>query len=166
MTTGLHNLSPFPGSVRRRKRVGRGLGSGHGTMSTRGTKGQRARSGGSKGIDRRSVRHLIMRLPKFKGMRPIAPKLATVTTDQLERHLVTGRTVDGRMLANAGIIGTERHGIKILGGGKPMTKALTVRADAFSAGAVKIIEAAGGKTIVAKSGHTHDAAQRKSPRSN
>lgn len=160
MTIGLHNLQRYPGSVRRRKRVGRGLGSGHGTMSTRGTKGQRARSGGSKGIGRRTIRHLIMHLPKFKGMRGFVPKLACVQTDQLERHFAAGQTVDGAVLVKAGLVGTDRHGVKILAGGKPMTKAVTVKANAFSAGAKKIIEAAGGQAVIVEPRSTEYASRK------
>ncbi|MDO8560350.1 MAG: 50S ribosomal protein L15 [bacterium] len=149
MTVGLHNLRRFPNSVRPRKRVGRGLGSGHGAFSTRGVKGQRARTGGAKGIARRSLKHLIMHLPKFKGQKPSAPKERTVTTDQLERKFPAGATVSGRTLVAARLVDTDRQGIKVLAGGKPMTKALTVQADAFSAGAKKMIEAAGGKAQVA-----------------
>lgn len=160
MTIGLHNLQRYPGSVRRRKRVGRGLGSGHGTMSTRGTKGQRARSGGSKGIGRRSMRNLVMHVPKFKGMRGFIPKRACVLTDQLERHCAAGQTVDGGVLAAAGLVGTSRHGVKILAGARPMTKAVTVKAEAFSAGAKKIIEAAGGKAVIVEPRSTNYASRK------
>ncbi len=148
MILGLHRLQRFPRSVHRPKRVGRGLGSGHGTMSTRGTKGQRARSGGTRGIGRRSIRQLILHLPKFKGQRRAAPKFATVGTAELERRFAAGRVVDGAALVAAGLIRSARQGVKILSDGKPMTKALLVAADAFSVPAKQAIEAVGGKAII------------------
>lgn len=150
MTLGLHNLQRFPHSRRPRKRVGRGLGSGHGAFSTRGVKGQRARTGGAKGLQRRSLKHLILHLPKFKGQKPHTPKACIVTTDGLERRFPVGAIVDGRAMLAARLVATDRQGIKVLAGAKPLTKAMTVRADAFSAGAKKMIAAAGGKAVIVK----------------
>jgi len=147
MPVGLHNLRRSVGSTHRSKRVGRGLGSGHGTSSTRGTKGQRARSGGRAGINRRSLRSMILQLPKFKGMQRTIPKPYTVSVEQLEQSFATGSLVDGKALIAAGLIPTASYGVKILGG-KEISKVLTVSVDAFSAGAKKAIEAAGGKAIV------------------
>lgn len=149
MSVGLHNLRRSMGSIHRSKRVGRGLGSGHGTSSTRGTKGQRARSGGRAGINRRALRVIILQLPKFKGMQRTIPKPFTVSVEQLEQSFTAGGTVDGKALIAAGLIPTASYGVKILGG-KKISKALTVTADGFSAGAIKAIEAAGGKAIVVK----------------
>lgn len=151
MAIGLHNLRRSPNSAHRPKRVGRGLGSGHGAFATRGVKGQRARSGGTAGINRRTLRAMIMHLPKFKGMRRAYPKLATVTTDQLERHFPAGGQVDGSALVSAGLITTAAHGVKILRGRKEkLTHPLSVTADACSASARQLIEKTGGKVIITK----------------
>lgn len=151
MSMGLHNLQRFPRSVRRRKRIGRGLGSGHGAFSTRGVKGQRARSGGVAGIGRRSLKSLIAHLPKFKGMKRAIPKLRIVSTDQLERHFPAGAQVSGSALVAAGLIDRAAYGVKVLTGVGKLSKPLTVTANGFSAKAKKMIEDAGGKAIVKKS---------------
>ncbi|MDD5110407.1 MAG: 50S ribosomal protein L15 [Patescibacteria group bacterium] len=153
MAIGLHNLRRSPNSAHRPKRIGRGLGSGHGAFSTRGVKGQRARSGGTAGINRRALKAMVVHYPKFKGMRRAYPKLATVTTDQLERHFPMGGQVDGSALVSAGLITTAAHGIKILHGrnGK-LSHPMTVTADAYSASAKQLIEKAGGKALMVQTG--------------
>ncbi len=64
----LSNLQPKIGSRHRRKRVGRGNASGHGTYSGRGIKGQRSRSGGKKGLKLKGLRHNIKNFPKLRGL--------------------------------------------------------------------------------------------------
>ncbi len=150
MSSGLHAIRPPRGAVRRPKRIGRGLGSGHGTFSTRGIKGQRARSGGRRGIGKRTIKHLIMRLPKFKGMKPWRPKIQHVTTGQLEAHFAPNARVDVPALVAAGLIDPGRRGVKVLAAGE-LSQPLAVTATAFSRQARELIERAGGTTFTVES---------------
>lgn len=141
----LHELSPAPGAVKKRKRVGRGPGSGHGKTATRGHKGQKARSGGGKGPGFEGGQTPIYRrLPKLPGFRnPFKKVYALVNIDQLN-IFDKGAVVDAQALKEAGIIKKTTEPVKVLGRGE-LEKALTVKADQFSGTAVKKIEAAGGK---------------------
>jgi len=141
----LHELSPAPGAVKKRKRVGRGPGSGHGKTATRGTKGQKSRSGGGKGPGFEGGQTpMYRRLPKLPGFRnPFKKVYALVNVDQLNAF-DAGSVVDPQALQQAGIIKKESLSVKVLGRGE-IEKAITVRAHEFSGSAVKKIEEAGGK---------------------
>lgn len=149
MSIGLHNLKRFPGSVRKRKDIGRGLGSGHGAFSTRGVKGQRARSGGTGGIHKRAIKRLFHQVPKMSDFTPRHPKYDLVNLDDLEARFSAGSSVDHRAFVRAGLADRRAWGVKVLGQGK-LTKALTVVADAYSASAKAAIEAAGGRALTSK----------------
>jgi len=143
----LHDLSPVPGSHRDRKRVGRGQGSGTGKTAGRGQKGQKARSGGSiaPGFEGGQM-PLHRRIPKrgFHNRNRVAYQVVNVG------HLegLSG-DVTPESLREAGLIGSLRQPVKILGQGE-IASAVNVVAHAFSASAQAKIEAAGGsaKTIV------------------
>ena len=140
----VHELKPPRGSLHKRKRVGRGDGSGHGTYSGRGCKGQKSRSGVSirPGFEGGQT-PFIKRLPYRRGFTNIfRVEYAPVNLKQLERF-EAGSEVTPQLLKDVGIIKTLRQPVKILGGGE-ITKALTVRAHKFSAAARAKIEAAGG----------------------
>lgn len=140
----LKDLKPAPGSNKKRKRVGRGDGSGHGKTSCRGHKGQGARSGGNvqPGFEGGQM-PLQRRLPK-RGFRNIfRVQMAVVNLNQLE-SLAGGGEITPENLAQHGLIGGKNRRVKILGEGS-LSKALTVRAHGFSATAKQKIEAAGGK---------------------
>lgn len=141
----LHELSPAPGAAKKRKRVGRGPGSGHGKTSTRGMKGQKSRSGGGKGPGFEGGQTPIYRrLPKLPGFKnPFKKIYALVNVDQL--NMFDAKTiVDPQVLQQAGIIKKSTMMVKVLGRGE-IDKSLTVRANHFSGSAVSKIEAAGGK---------------------
>lgn len=144
MTIGLHNLSRSGGH--RSRRVGRGHGSGRGTYAGRGMKGQRARTGGRKGIIRRSFSRTIAHLPKQRGFRGPSLPYRIVNLDVLERHCQANENVTPQRLAGLGFSLLGRRGVKILGEGK-LTKALTVSAHAFSQSAERAITKAGGTVI-------------------
>jgi len=139
-----HELRPPKGARHKRKRVGRGNASGHGTYSGRGSKGQKSRSGvgirlGFEG----GQTPLIKRLPRRRGFTNIfRVEYVPVNVKQLERFEV-GTEVTPELLREVGIIKTLRQPVKVLGGGE-ITKALMVRAHGFSAVAKGKIEAAGG----------------------
>src|SRR3990172_6589571 len=101
----LHELSPAPGAVKKKKRVGRGPGSGHGKTATRGTKGQKSRSGGGKGAAFEGGQTPIYRrLPKLPGFKnPFKKVFELVNIDQLNTF-DEGAIVDAQALQQAGII--------------------------------------------------------------
>ncbi|HIJ90922.1 MAG: 50S ribosomal protein L15 [Desulfobulbaceae bacterium] len=140
----LSNLSPQPGSRKPRKRVGRGLGSGHGKTATRGHKGHKARSGGGIKVGFEGGQMpLQRRLPK-RGFNNIFKKVfAIVNIQDLERFAAETR-VDKKALVEAGLVNKNDNLIKILGNGD-LKNALTVVVDKVSDSARQKIEAVGGK---------------------
>jgi len=143
----LSNLSPAAGSVKNRKRIGRGAGSGLGKTSGRGHKGQNSRSGGGvkPGFEGGQM-PLQRRLPK-RGFTPLNKKVyALVNLRDLETF-EAGSVVDPEMLVNAGFIKAVCDGVKVLADGD-LTKAITVKAHKFSKSAASKIEAAGGTVEV------------------
>jgi large subunit ribosomal protein L15 len=140
----LSELSPAPGSSKKRKRVGRGDGSGHGKTSCRGHKGQGARSGGGTrpGFEGGQM-PLQRRLPKRGFHNPFRVNMAIVNLDQLE-NFPEGSEVTPAALAERGLVSGKNRRVKILGDGA-LSKALTIKAHGFSAKAKEKIEASGGK---------------------
>lgn len=141
-----HTIKPFAGSTRKRKRIGRGLGSGHGTYSTRGMKGQRARSGGSKGLKLKGMKQMLLRIPKLRGFKSIHSKSFAVNVGILNDHFEDGQTVNLATLRERGIFGgsaSEKISIKILAGGD-VKKKLIIEGCALSSAARQKIEKAGG----------------------
>lgn len=144
----LHELRPAKGARKAGKRVGRGIGSGRGKTAGRGHKGQLARSGGGKGAGFEGGQTpLQIQLPKrgFSNA-PFARRMATVNVEDLNRF-DEGTVVTPELLMDNRMVRKTKDGIKVLGGGE-LTRALTVRANAFSQGAAAKIEAAGGKIEV------------------
>jgi large subunit ribosomal protein L15 len=139
----LNNLKPAIGSTKNRKRIGRGIGSGHGKTATKGHKGQKARSGGSiKAGFEGGQMPLQRRLPK-RGFTPLTRKdYAVVNLTQLDAF-EKGSAVDVAAMIKAGLVKRLRDGVKILATGE-LTKALTVKAHKFSTAAKEKILAAGG----------------------
>lgn len=143
---GLHEIQPPKGSSFKKRRIGRGIGSGMGKTATRGTKGQKARrqihpnfEGGQSPIFRR--------LPVKKGFRNINHKeFAIVNLDDLDRLFKAGDTVTPEVLIATGIISKSKDGVKILAFGS-LTKKLTVSAHKFSKTAAEAITSKGGEVI-------------------
>lgn len=141
---GLHTLKSYKRTSR--KRIGRGHGSGLGTTAGKGTKGQRARTGGRKRVARRSLKSLIERLPKVRGMRAQdGRKHYPVSLRSLEKRFAAGATITPAIAITNGLIHGS-HTLAIVGPG-PLTKALTVHAHKFSASAKEAILKAGGKAV-------------------
>lgn len=149
----LSNLKPAAGSTRKRKRIGRGVGSGYGGhSSTRGNKGYRSRSGSSVPTwFEGGQMPLQRRIPKFGFKNPFSIEFRAINLSRLSRLVDEGvinaaQDVTPDVLIEAGI---ARKGelVKILGGGE-LQQALNVLAHAFSAGARQKIEAAGGSATV------------------
>lgn len=142
MTT-LNNLKRPAGSWHRKKRVGRGQGSGLGKTAGRGGKGQKARSGNMRfeGFEG-GQSPLQRRLPKFGFISPNRTIYAVVNLADLEAF-DAGATVDEAALKTRGLVKGRYDGVKVLGNGT-LTKKLTVRAHKLSAAAREAVEKAGG----------------------
>ncbi len=140
----LSNLKPAPGSKKKRKRVGRGDGSGHGKTSCRGHKGQGARSGGNtpSGFEGGQM-PLQRRVPKRGFRNPFRKSAAIVNLGQLE-IFASGSEVTPQILKEQGLVRGSDERVKILGDGS-LSKPLTVKAHGFSSKAKEKIEALGGK---------------------
>jgi large subunit ribosomal protein L15 len=143
----LHDLSPNPGSVKKAKRKGQGLGSGNGKTAGRGHKGQKSRSGGTKGpgFEGGQMR-LTMRLPKRGFHNKYAVVYDLVNVESLGRF-DAGTSVGPEELKACGLMRSSASFLKVLGEGS-LEKALTVKAHAFSESAKEKIENAGGKAEV------------------
>src|SRR5213593_2233402 len=143
MAIGLNNIKAPAGATHKKKRVGRGPGSGLGKTAGRGNKGQKSRTGFSRmrGFEGGQM-PLHRRLPKRGFTNIFKKQIAVVNVSELERF-DNGATVNEGALRKAGLVKGHADGIKILGDGK-LTKKLTVQAHKFSESARKHIEAAGG----------------------
>ena len=131
------------GPHKRSKRLGRGIASGKGKTAGRGTKGQGARQGAKKRPGFEGGQTPIMQhLPKLPGFTNQRPKAQNVHTGQLE--LVSGKTVDTQVLYEHGLIANPFATTKLLLGKGELKKALTVRLQGASAGALEAIQKAGG----------------------
>lgn len=141
----IDTLSPAEGSKTPAKRLGRGIGSGLGKTSGKGHKGQWARSGGGvrPGFEGGQM-PLIRRIPK-RGFNNHFRKVYSVVNLSVLESLEAGSVVDITTLADKGLIKLVKDGagLKVLGNGT-LTKALTVKADKFSASAKEAIEKVGG----------------------
>jgi len=148
MQMRLHTLKSPAGARRNKKKIGRGCGSGHGGTSTRGHKGQKARSGckiapwfegGQMPLSRR--------LPKFGFTNIFREEYYTVNLDEISALDLTGE-VDASTLAEKGLIrGGSKKKLKVLGRGE-IAKPVTIKASRFSKSAAEKIEKAGGKAVV------------------
>ena len=147
----LDDLRPAPGAATRRKRMGRGPGSGHGKTSNKGSKGHRARSGGGKGPGFEGGQMpLYRRIPKRGFKNPFHREFAVVNVSDLARCFPQGGDVGPEALVGAGLLsaGASRL-VKVLGDGELAAgTALVVHAHAFSKTAVTKLAAAGGRAEV------------------
>lgn len=145
----LHNIGPTPGSKHRRKRVGRGDGSGMGGTATRGHKGQMSRSGANhRPYFEGGQITFFRRLPKrgFKALNPAEFHVVNIGSfDAFE----AGTVIDENSLREKALIAKAKMPIKVLASGE-ITKAFTVKAQKFSATAIEKIKAAGGTCEVIK----------------
>jgi len=144
----LHELSPAAGSVKARKRIGRGPASGQGKTAGKGHKGQKARAGrGMRAGFEGGQMPLQRRVPKRGFNNIFGTEQAIVNVASLEKTFDNGATVTIEALLESGLIKKALDGVKILGQGE-LTKKLTVQVNYFSESAKQKIEAAGGKAEV------------------
>lgn len=143
----LHELAPPRGAKHRRKRIGRGPGSGHGKTATKGHKGLLARSGGGKrpGFEGGQM-PLIRRLPKYGFKNPFRTEYGIVNLKTLA-ELETTEAITPEFLAREGIIKRKGQLIKVLGLGD-LARPIVVQAHKFSKSAESKIQAAGGRAEV------------------
>ena len=172
MKLSLQKLSP--GSRRTPKRVGRGIGSGKGKSAGRGTKGQRARSGGKSGTHRRNfgtfskdafkarrwvprsggksgthrraLKASLLKVPKLRGFQSKRAQPESVTLTTLNKLFEAGEKVTPATLENRGAIHSSKNRVKILATGE-ITKKLTIEGCLFSKKASEMIEKVGGKIV-------------------
>lgn len=150
----LHDLKPAAGSRKARTRVGRGIAAGKGKTAGRGTKGQKSRAGASiPAWFEGGQTPIHIRVPKLRGFkRRFKIEYQVVNVGRLSEYAAAGRfgveadgplTINAEVLASAGLIGTLRQPVKVLGQGD-VDRKLFVAADLFSASARRKIEDAGG----------------------
>jgi large subunit ribosomal protein L15 len=143
----LHDLRPPKGAKKKRKRVGRGIAAGQGKTAGRGTKGQKARSGGNiRPYFEGGQLPLVRKLPFARGIdfnNPWRVEYKPVNLKRLLAYFEDGAVISPETLAEAGIIKSPKELVAILGVGE-LDRAYTVRAHRISASARQKIEAAGG----------------------
>lgn len=148
MTIALHSIKSSAGAKKEKKRIGRGLGS-TGSYSGRGVKGQRARSGGRSGLQKKGLRSLMLKLPKRRGFQSLEGKAAVVNLGVLAKHFADGATVTPQQLVKKNLIRSSEHGVKILGQGE-LKHRLVIKDCLVSKPAEEKIVKAGGEIVAAK----------------
>ncbi len=140
----LHELAPNEGAVKEKKRVGRGIGSGHGKTCGKGHKGQKSRSGDRKlpSWFEGGQTPLHKRIPKRGFNSPNRVVYSVVNVKTLEKYFSEGEEITPEKLYDKGLV-KKNMPVKILGDGE-LTKKFTVKAHAFSSSAKEKIEKAGG----------------------
>lgn len=157
----LHDLRPAKGATQKRKRVGRGTGSGRGKISGRGTKGQNSRAGGGTRITFEGGQMaFIKRLPKLRGFNNRFKVYYTpVNLDALEQRFENNAQVTSETLFEAGLLRRTKDPVVILGRGE-LQKTLHLKVHRVSGGAKEKIEAVGGTIEL-----LHSVVNRRMPRS-
>jgi large subunit ribosomal protein L15 len=140
-----HTLKPSAGAKHKKKRVGRGLGSGHGAFSGRGCKGDKSRAGGGARVGYEGGQlPLQLRLPRKRGFTNIFRKEYSIVNISDLKSFEANAEVTAETLFSAGLIATANKPLKVLGDGE-IDRPLSVKANKFSSSAKSKIEAAGGK---------------------
>lgn len=139
-----HTIKPARGAKKNPKKVGRGNASGHGTSSTRGGKGQTARTGGQRGLKLKAFKKLLQSTPKLRGFKALTGKPAEVYLSDLESHFASGDTVTIDSLKEKNLIGESVRFAKVVQTGE-LTKKLTLSGLTATKGALAKITAAGGE---------------------
>jgi large subunit ribosomal protein L15 len=143
----LNELKPPEGSTHSRKRLGRGIGSGHGKTAGRGSKGQLSRAGGSSHPWFEGGQMPIQRRLPIRGFKNIFKKEYAIVNLNVLNNFQDGTIVNPELLLSSGIVKQLKIGVKILGNGE-LDKSLTVEAHSFSKSALDKIKNAGGTAKV------------------
>lgn len=143
----LNEVRPAKGAVRKRKRLGRGTGSGLGKTAGKGHKGQQARAGSPKGKSFEGGQmKLTRRIPKFGFTNPSRVEYQAINVRTLQERFEDGDTVTPTTLAERGLL-HKHEPVKLLGDGE-LSKKLTVHVDAISRTAQQKVESAGGSVRI------------------
>jgi len=142
-TLTLHTIAPSKGARTKSFRIGRGNASGRGTTAGKGTKGQRARSGGRKGLKLKGLKQMLLSFPKLRGFTSRTAKAETVTLVRLAKAFSAGEKVDVKSLKAKRLVSSVAQRAKIVGTAD-VGKALVVEGVLASATAKAAIEKAGG----------------------
>ncbi len=151
----LSNLKPAKGAIKKKKRIGRGQGSGHGGTATKGHKGSRSRTGAkrAKFWFEGGQMSLVRRVPKFGFNNPLRVEYQVVNVERIDELAKKGKFTDGSVnpetLYKIGAVASKNLPIKILGDGNLKTK-LTVYAHSFSKSAIEKIASVGGQANLIK----------------
>jgi large subunit ribosomal protein L15 len=148
----LNELKDKPGAMKKRVRVGRGIGSGKGKTAGRGVKGQKSRTGVAINGFEGGQQPIHIRLPKRGFNKPFRLRYAEVNLGDVQAAIDAGKldakaTVNADTLKQAGVIRRARDGVRLLGDGELKAK-VTFEVAGASAPAVKAVEAAGGSVTV------------------
>jgi large subunit ribosomal protein L15 len=148
----LHELSDNPGAAKKQKRVARGPGSGKGKTAGRGIKGQKSRSGVAIGGYEGGQMPLYRRLPKRGFSKPNRKEYAVVNLGLIQKFIDAGKLdakveITDAILVSSGLTSHPRDGVRVLGKGE-LTSKITLNVTGASAGAIEMVEKAGGKLTV------------------
>lgn len=147
----LNELHDNPGATKRRKRVGRGPGSGTGKTAGRGIKGQKSRSGVAINGYEGGQMPLYQRLPKRGFNKPNRKEYAVVNLGLIQKFIEAGKLgaeITETELVDSGLVRRKRDGVRVLGGGE-LTSKITLTVTGASASAIAAVEKAGGTLTVA-----------------
>ena len=145
MAISLHTIKPAKGSRKSAKRIGRGLSKG-GSYSGKGVKGQRSRSGGRSGLQKKCIRQIMLAMKKSRGFKSPHEKAAVVNLGIISKSFPDGAKINPKMLAAKGLIPFEGKKVKILGDGAISIKVI-IEGCTVSATAKEKIEKAGGSIL-------------------
>ncbi|MBU1032415.1 MAG: 50S ribosomal protein L15 [Patescibacteria group bacterium] len=143
MSLSLHTLKPAKGSKKKSRRIGRGYGSGRAKTSGRGTKGQKSRTGGKKGLKEKGLKHMVLGFPKQRGFTSNFPEVAAVRIGKVMEAFKQGEQIDIAGLKKNGLISKRAIIAKVVGGGE-VDKKLNFVGIKVSASVKEAVEKAGG----------------------
>jgi large subunit ribosomal protein L15 len=146
MSISIDNLKPAKGATRKKKRIGRGNASGHGTYATRGLKGQKSRKGVSN-LKRLGMKQVLLRTPKKRGFTSLYPKAHAVNLSDISAHFAENGAVSPKTLKAKGLVKDAAAPVKVLGQGELAVKGLAFSGCQVSGSAKEKIEKNGGKIL-------------------
>lgn len=149
MSLELHTIKSSVGAKKKRKRVGRGNASGHGTYSTRGLKGQKSRSGVSN-LKRLGMKMTLMRTPKKRGFKSIKRKDQVVNIIDINNNFKNGDLINPKSLMDKALIDNTKVEVKILGKGELKLNKLQLENVKMSKSVVDQVKKNGGMVIIEK----------------
>jgi large subunit ribosomal protein L15 len=157
----LNQVRPARGATHKRKRIGRGPGSGHGGTATKGHKGHQARAGGGKTKSFEGGQMpLTRRIPKFGFKNPFRVAYQVVNVGLLEERFDAGSEVNTASLYERGVLKSKSAPVKLLGNGN-LSKKLQITLDAASESARQKVQSVGGTLVIAADNEPRAGAKKK-----